>query len=575
MGGLVERATAGLAYLIGLQLLTRVLTFVLNVLIVRSVDAALFGVATVHVQLVLATTLLLSREGYRRASARCRLTKAFPSREDHRKAKAGDDSHHAAGDDSVANVNEAGVAVDARAMVRLLWTVVPVGLGVASGVSCLFLWLQSDEEEAMTSYRELVLCTAASAIILLVSEPFWIVGQMMMLFRARVAIEGSAIFTRCLLTYVLASYTTAGLMAFAYGQLAESAVVLCGYVWYFWRRIGQQGSQQGRDGECLPFTSFKDLLPSFGALPTQVVSLVATFSWQSVEKLLLTEGEKFVLKFTESLVHQGSFSVVSSLGSLVARFLFQPVEEVSFNLFSKLLGDVRSKDGRAASSLAMCDDILAMLVKFMFLIGLTFCCFGPSYSFLLLDILYGGRYGHSTGAPTLLGVYCVYVLCMAINGVTEAMVNAAASAAELRRYNMLLVLFSVVYISLSVAAVQVWGTVGLVLANCGNMLVRVLYSSLFIRGYFRSNGLAAYSWIGSVPHPLLWLYFVVAACCTQLTKSWWSLATSTMLERGQHVAVGAVLLLIGGQLLFMFERPFVKKLMATVRSRHQGKGHDD
>lgn len=105
-----------------------------------------------------------------------------------------------------------------------------------------------------------------------------------------------------------------GLMAFAYGQLAQSFVVLGGYVWYFWRRIGKQGDSKITDEDRLPFTSFGELLPSIGALPVQVVNLVATFSWQSVEKLLLTEGEKFVLKFTETLVHQGSFSVVSSLG---------------------------------------------------------------------------------------------------------------------------------------------------------------------------------------------------------------------------------------------------------------------
>lgn len=162
-----------------------------------------------------------------------------------------------------------------------------------------------------------------------------------------------------------------------------------------------------------------------------------------------------------------------------------------------------------------------------------------------------------------------------LTGVTEAMVNAAASAAELRRYNLLLVVFSVIYICLSVIAVQMWGTVGLVLANCGNMLVRVLYSSLFIRNYFRSNGLAAYSWAASVPHPLLWLYFVVVACCTQLSKTWWCQEGSSLVERGQHVALGCCLLLVGAQVLLMLENPFVTKFVATVRSRNEPKEHEE
>mmetsp|Transcript_1617 Transcript_1617/g.5711 ORF Transcript_1617/g.5711 Transcript_1617/m.5711 type:complete len:560 (-) Transcript_1617:28-1707(-) len=552
MAGLVEKATAGLAYLIGLQLLSRVLTFLLNVLIVRSVDAAHFGVATVHVQLVLAMTLLLSREGFRRAAARCRLV----ARRGHPSAPAA-----AAGE-----AEETGIAVDAREMVRMLWMVVPLGVLVAGGVAALFLFFQSEEEAALPGYQPLVLCTAASAIVLLVSEPFWIVGQMLLLFKARVAIEGFAVFCRCVVTFVLATYTSAGLMAFAYGQLAQSALVLGGYLWYFSRRFAQQ--KDNKDGDRLPFDSMADLLPSLGGYPWDVVRLVATFSWQSVEKLLLTEGEKFVLKFTETLVHQGSFSVVSNLGSLVARFLFQPVEEISFSLFSRLLGGARTGVDKAASAnMRLCDDILAMLVKFMIIIGLVFCSFGPSYSYLLLEILYGGRYGHSTGAPTLLGFYCLYVFCMALNGVTEAMVNAAASAVELRRYNYLLVAFSVVYICASVAAVQAWGTVGLVQANCANMAVRVAYSSVFIRGFFRRNGLPGYSWAASVPHWALWVFCGVVAGVTRVSNSRWCTGESSLTDKGIHVLVGCALFLVGGRLLLSLEGVFVRKLVATVRSR--------
>ena len=117
--------------------------------------------------------------------------------------------------------------------------------------------------------------------------------------------------------------------------------------------------------------------------------------------------------------------------------------------------------------------------------------------------------------------------------------------------------------------------IGLVLANCGNMLVRVLYSSLYIRGYFQSNGLTAYSWTASVPHPMMWFYFAVVACCTQASRMWWCLEASSLLSRGKHVAVGCALLLIGGQVLYMFERPFVKKLVATVRSRREPKERQD
>jgi hypothetical protein len=47
--------------------------------------------------------------------------------------------------------------------------------------------------------------------------------------------------------------------------------------------------------------------------------------------------------------------------------------------------------------------------------GLYFISFGPSFSFLLLHILYGSKFSE-TSASSVLGVYCIYVFFMAING---------------------------------------------------------------------------------------------------------------------------------------------------------------
>ncbi len=47
----------------------------------------------------------------------------------------------------------------------------------------------------------------------------------------------------------------------------------------------------------------------------KLVKLWFMYEWQSVEKLVLTEGEKFVLWFSASLVDQGIYSVVNNLGT--------------------------------------------------------------------------------------------------------------------------------------------------------------------------------------------------------------------------------------------------------------------
>ena len=46
-----------------------------------------------------------------------------------------------------------------------------------------------------------------------------------------------------------------------------------------------------------------------------IINLILNFEWMSFQKLLLQEGEKFVLLITNtSLSNQGVFSVVTNLG---------------------------------------------------------------------------------------------------------------------------------------------------------------------------------------------------------------------------------------------------------------------
>lgn len=51
--------------------------------------------------------------------------------------------------------------------------------------------------------------------------------------------------------------------------------------------------------------------------------------------------------------------------------------------------------------------------------------FGPSYSYVLLRLVYGQRWS-DTEAPTALSYYCTYITLLALNGCTEAYVNATA-----------------------------------------------------------------------------------------------------------------------------------------------------
>lgn len=58
---------------------------------------------------------------------------------------------------------------------------------------------------------------------------------------------------------------------------------------------------------------------------------------QALEKHFLAEGSKMVMVALETSFNQGVYGLVSTLGSIVVRTLFQPIEEAAFLAFSRPL----------------------------------------------------------------------------------------------------------------------------------------------------------------------------------------------------------------------------------------------
>ena len=66
----ISHAARGVRHLMSLQLVTHILAFLLNILVIRRVDRAVAGAVGVQLQLVLALALSLSRDVARRIYAR-------------------------------------------------------------------------------------------------------------------------------------------------------------------------------------------------------------------------------------------------------------------------------------------------------------------------------------------------------------------------------------------------------------------------------------------------------------------------------------------------------------------------
>ncbi len=105
---------------------------------------------------------------------------------------------------------------------------------------------------------------------------------------------------------------------------------------------------------------------------------------------------------------QGVYGMVSNLGSLVVRLLFQPLEEGAFTAFvagaeglrnarRRSCGDggrkatEEEKSDEEAEAAAGLADLFHGLLKVAALVGGVIAAFGPAYSYSALRLIYGRR----------------------------------------------------------------------------------------------------------------------------------------------------------------------------------------
>lgn len=202
---------------------------------------------------------------------------------------------------------------------------------------------------------------------------------------------------------------------------------------------------------------------------------------------MLTQGDTFLIAILASLQAQGTYALASNYGGLIARMVFQPVEESSRNYFAKLLSSVDRKP--SASAVQTASKHLHTLLRFYTLISVIAAALGPTIAPQLLEIVAGSRWT-STGAGDVLATYCYYIPLLAINGITEAFVSAVATKTELYGQSLWMMAFSVGFASAGFIFLRIldWGAQGLVWANVINMAVRVIWSASFISRYLSKNG---------------------------------------------------------------------------------------
>ncbi|KAJ7915534.1 Rft protein-domain-containing protein [Mycena leptocephala] len=438
-----------LTYLIGLQALSRGVTFFLNQALFRLASPRAFGTAAIQFELISSTILFLSREGVRNALLRVKRT-----------------------EDAIG---------------------VPLSLATSFG----YARLATQETKSQSGFYRGIDIYALAAVMELWCEPMHNQAMAEMKTHIRVRAEGTGVMLKTLVTFLVLFYDSKAdmdgalaLIAFAMGQLSYSLCLLGVYLSHY--------------GFSALFPASPSTSATNGAVDDGIIRLSLTMTFQSLIKHFLTEGDKLVLGWFSPLRDQGGYAIAVNYGSLIARIVFQPIEETSRISFSRMLAPPAGKEALQAASQA-----LTTLLSIQTSLSLILLVFGTAYLPVILPVLLPRQY-LSTSAPAVLNAWVWYIPVLALNGGLEAFISSVSTPRDLNRQSWWMAAFSVIYIG---AAIQLYGwhlgDTSLVVANIINLSARIAYAVHFVSAFFSTNSArSVLSWGSALPGWRLCL-----ACC--------------------------------------------------------------
>ncbi|KAK4236691.1 Rft protein-domain-containing protein [Achaetomium macrosporum] len=481
------RALRGASVLIVLQVVSRAITFVANQLLLRFLTAQLLGVST-QLEVYYLSVIFFARESLRVSIQRQDSSGLS-------KVKSGRDK------------TDGNQNASAQAVVNLGYISLALGIPLAF----LFGWLYRNSLNTATlaSAPNLIVSLyiyAVAAVLELASEPAFVVMQSRLQFGTRAAAESIATFLRCVVTLgsaVWGANRDLGVLPFALGQLSYGVGLLAVYAWHGAGLAKAEGFSLLPRRILLsnPLSTTKQTEAAQKAPPfiltyfyRPTLQLASSMMAQSVVKHLLTQGDTFLVSILSTPTVQGVYALANNYGGLLARLIFQPIEESSRSYFSRLLAPSSSSSSYSTPSTAPTKEkeastALTSLLQFYMLLSLVITTLGPPAAAPLLTLIAGPRWT-SSGAAACLAAYMWYVPLLAINGVAEAFVASVATEREVHAQSVWMAVFSVVFAAAGYVLLRVleWGAVGLVVANGINMACRIVWCAVFIRGYFRRRG---------------------------------------------------------------------------------------
>ncbi|EXJ64507.1 hypothetical protein A1O7_00843 [Cladophialophora yegresii CBS 114405] len=509
-----QQAGSGTLLLILVQVASRGLTFIGNQFLLRFLSPSLLGIA-VQLELVSVTCLYFARESLRVALQRQPPSLSPATQKESTSTTTGDKG-------------TAARRRETQTVVNLSYLAVLLGFAISSIFG--YFYLRGVAHEALQSpyFGPSFQIYATATIIELLAEPAFVVIQQRGLFQERARAETSAAMARCFAACAIALFghrrgVDPSILPFAAGQAAYAATLLGLYLLPVLRLSKVENfhlvpAAVVRSGSSMSTASAQY---HFGLFHKEILSLATTMYMQSVFKLLLTQGDALIMSFLSSLADQGAFALASNYGGLLARLVFQPVEESSRNTFGRLLARGPAVDNAspvAASTSNPIDDdqgelsrpesrkasdrhangtntntraalgYLSTTLRLYLLFARPLVTLAPAILPALVPFVLSPQW-RTPSTITLLQTYCYYIPLMAVNGILDAFVTSVATPAQLRSQSLWMLAFTGVYAAAAWMMMDLWemGSVGLVGANMLNMALRVGWSVRYIRAWVRER----------------------------------------------------------------------------------------
>lgn len=311
-------------------------------------------------------------------------------------------------------------------------------------------------------------------------EPLYALNQYELNFRVRSTIESTAVFVKCLVTFVgvrlIKYYGTKNssgwaVLSFLAGQLGYALVNVVGYLYHFKFRIPKVTKIQQKGNAFF----FDPVLKK----------LYYTLSFQMLFKLVLTEGDKIMMGYLFDVSQQGTYAVITNYGSIIARLIFLPVEEMLRNLFTRVFA-AEKPDARPAY--ATMGNLLTFYVYFSILLVLG----GYFNGCFLLSILLGRSAAwRDSDLFSLFPRYILYLPFMAFNGILEAFQTSILKQSEITKYSYFMFFLTIVSSVVLVLLVRErqFGLAGLIIANITSMTLRIAYCLRSYIGFAKKQGI--------------------------------------------------------------------------------------